>query len=270
MTTFVPQEPLIDALEAQWRTIADLASGLTDEQWTAPSGLPGWELRDVVAHVLGTESMLAGRSPDTSIDPSVIEHVKNPIGELNERWVDHYRHRSREELMDDYAAVTAERNKALWGMTEGQWDAETATPVGPESYGRFMRVRVFDCWMHEIDLRDAASLGEPTDPTPASWALQEISATLPFVVGKRAGAPKGSTVVFDLTGVAPQKFCIAVDDRAAVVPTIDGAADATLTLDGADLARLAGGRPGADPSRVALAGDTALGTAIVKNLHYTI
>ncbi|MBM7367029.1 maleylpyruvate isomerase family mycothiol-dependent enzyme [Gordonia hydrophobica] len=270
MTTLVPQEPLIDALDAQWRTIADLASALTDEQWTAPSGLPGWELRDIVAHVIGTESMLAGRVPDSSIDTSTIDHVQNPIGELNERWIDHYRQRSRDELMADYATVTAERNTAMWGMTEGQWDAETATPVGPDSYGRFMRVRVFDCWMHEIDLRDAAGLGDPTEPAPASWALQEIAATLPFIVGKRAGAAKGSTVAFHLTGASPQTVCIAVDDRAAIVPTLDRDADATLTLTGPDLARLAGGRPGADPARVTLAGDSALGSTIVAKLHYTI
>ncbi|ALG86875.1 hypothetical protein ACH46_12975 [Gordonia phthalatica] len=261
---------MIDALEAQWTAIADLATSLTDEQWTAPSGLPGWQVGDVVAHVLGTEAMLAGRTPDSTIDPTTIEHVKNPIGELNEHWIDHYRHRSRDELMTDFAAVTAERNKAMWGMTEGQWDAETGTPVGPESYGRFMRIRVFDCWMHEVDIRDAVGLGGPEQTVPALWALREIAATLPFVVGKRARAPKGSTVAFDITGVAPLTLYIATDERAALVPSIDGAADVTLTLDGADLARLVGGRSAADISRVTVDGDRDLGSAVLTNLHYTI
>ena len=270
VTTFVPQEPMIAALQTQWSAIADLAASLTDDQWRAPSGLPGWQVGDVVAHVLGTEAMLAGRSPETTIDAAAVDHVKNPIGELNERWIDHYRNRSRDELMADFATITSEREKAMWGMTEGQWDAETGTPVGPESYGRFMRIRVFDCWVHEVDIRDAVGLGDPTNPEPALWSLREISATLPFVVGKRARAPKGSTVTFVLTGVAPQTVHIAVDERAAVVPTIDGTADVTLTLDAADLARLVGGRPGADASRVTVDGDHELGAAIVANLHYTI
>ena len=39
-----------------------------------------------------------------------------------------------------------------------------ATPAGPDTYGRFMRVRDFDCWMHLQDIRDA--LGQPA-PDPA-------------------------------------------------------------------------------------------------------
>lgn len=270
MTTYVPQEPVIDALRTQWEAIADIARTLSDEQWSTPSGLPGWQVGDVVAHVLGTESMLAGRVPESSIDASAVEHVKNPIGELNERWIDHYRQRSRDELMADFAAVTAEREKAMWGMTEGQWDAETATPVGPESYGRFMRIRIFDCWVHEVDIRDALRLGVPDRAAPAEWALQEISATLPFVVGKRAGAPAGSTVEFTLTGVAPMTVYVATEERAAVVPAIDGTPTTHLTLDGVDLARLVGGRPSADTSRVTIEGDAELGAAITSNLHYTI
>ncbi|NLG48455.1 maleylpyruvate isomerase family mycothiol-dependent enzyme [Gordonia sp. (in: high G+C Gram-positive bacteria)] len=270
MTTLVPQEPLISALEAQWQAIADLASTLTDEQWEAPSGLPGWQIRDIVAHVLGTESMLAGRQPDATADAGAPEHVKNPIGELNERWVEHYRSRSRDELMSDYATVMAERSKALYGMTEGQWDAETATPVGPESYGRFMRIRVFDCWIHEIDIRDALGLGTPQNADCAHWAVREIETTLPYIVGKKARAEVGSTVRFDITGVYPCTIFIATEDRAAVMPAIDGKPDTTLTVDGVDLARLAGGRPRADESSVRVEGDTALGVAIVRQLHYTI
>ena len=33
------------------------------------------------------------------------------------------------------------------------------TPAGPDTYGRFMRVRIFDCWMHEQDIRRA--VGRP-------------------------------------------------------------------------------------------------------------
>ena len=29
------------------------------------------------------------------------------------------------------------------------------TPAGKDTYGRFMQIRVFDCWLHEQDIRDA-------------------------------------------------------------------------------------------------------------------
>ncbi|WFN91577.1 maleylpyruvate isomerase family mycothiol-dependent enzyme [Gordonia sihwensis] len=270
MTTIVPQEPLISALETQWKAIDDLVSPLSDAQWTAASPLPGWQIRDIVAHIAGTESMLAGRQPESSIDTSQIAHVKNPIGELNERWIDHYRSRSRDELMTDLRTVTAERSKALRGMTEGQWDAETATPAGPDTYGRFMRVRDFDCWVHEIDIRDALGLGVPENVEPAHWALREIESSMPYVVGKKARAEVGSTVRFDITGLYPFTFFVVTEDRAAVVPAVDGEPDVTLRLDGLDLARSVGGRPSAGDAEVEVTGDTELGAAIIRSLHYLI
>ena len=53
-----------------------------------PTSLPGWNVHDVVAHVIGTESMLQGvATPEADIDVSTLKHVRNDIGVLNERWV---------------------------------------------------------------------------------------------------------------------------------------------------------------------------------------
>ena len=40
-------------------------------------------------------------------------------------------------------------------MSQEEWDAESFTPAGKSTYGRFMQIRVFDCWLHEQDIRDA-------------------------------------------------------------------------------------------------------------------
>ena len=121
-----------------------------------PTSLPGWTVHDVVAHVVGTESMLHGvGTPEADIDVSTLKHVRNDIGVLNERWVRKLRGLSAAELLDRFRATTAERRDALTDMDDDEWDELTATPAGPDSYGRFMRVRIFDCWMHEHDIRDA-------------------------------------------------------------------------------------------------------------------
>ena len=80
----------------------------------------------------------------------------------------------------------------------------------------------------------------------------------------------GSTVTVDFTGVAPRAVHIAVEERAAVVPALDGPADTTLTVDLVEYARLIGARPTADPSKVAVTGDERLGEKIVASLHYLI
>ncbi|WP_132991628.1 maleylpyruvate isomerase family mycothiol-dependent enzyme [Gordonia zhaorongruii] len=270
MPTSVEKAPMIEALVAQWQVIDDLVSSISDEQWQADSGLPGWNVADVVAHIVGTESMLDGREADSVRDVSGLPHVKNSIGELNERWLDHYRSRSRDEVMADYREVTAKRAADMRAMTDDAWNVEMPTPAGRDTFGRFMRVRNFDCWVHEMDLRDALGLGEPTAPEPATWALQEMTATIPFLVGKKAGAPKGSAATFDFSGLVPMQVHVAVDEKASAVPALDAPADVTLSLTVVDFARLAGDRPKADPADVVIAGDAELGSAIVTNLHYMI
>ena len=166
------------------------------------------------------------------------------------------------------------RTAALTAMSPEEFEADAVTPAGPDTYGRFMRIRVFDCWIHEIDLRDALADGStPTDPASADAALEEISSSLPFVVGKRASAPAGSTVRFEITGLAPRDVRIAVDGRATLVESFadgDDAADLTLRVDGVELARLVGGRRDADPGAVEVIGDEALGKAVIDRLDYVI
>ncbi|GAB33464.1 maleylpyruvate isomerase family mycothiol-dependent enzyme [Gordonia otitidis] len=272
--TVVDKDAITSALIAEWSVLRALAGQLTDEQWSAPSVLPGWTNADIVAHIIGTESMLDGRDVAAADDIADREHVKNPIGELNERWADHFRARPRPEVLAALDDIIETRTAALTAMSPEEFEADAVTPAGPDTYGRFMRIRVFDCWIHEIDLRDALADGStPTDPASADAALEEISSSLPFVVGKRASAPAGSTVRFEITGLAPRDVRIAVDGRATLVESFadgDDAADLTLRVDGVELARLVGGRRDADPGAVEVIGDEALGKAVIDRLDYVI
>ena len=83
--------------------------------------------------------------------------MRNDIGVMNECWVRHLSGESGGGVLERFRAMTEDRRKVLTGMSDEEWNAVTLTPVGPESYGRFMRVRVFDCWMHEQDIREALS-----------------------------------------------------------------------------------------------------------------
>ena len=62
-------------------------------------------------------------------------------------------------MLADLREVIAERRAALAGMDQAAFDAESFTPAGPDTYGRFMRIRVMDMWMHEQDIREA--VGRP-------------------------------------------------------------------------------------------------------------
>ncbi|MGV9859245.1 maleylpyruvate isomerase family mycothiol-dependent enzyme [Gordonia sp. NPDC003425] len=270
--THIDKAAITDALRAQWAALRTLAGDLTEAQWSAPAVLSGWSNADVIAHVVGTESMLAGRRPQAA-DISGRSHVRNPIGELNEGWVEHFRDRPRADVLAAFDEIVGVRTAALEAMSDEEFDAEAMTPAGPDTYGRFMRIRVFDCWMHELDLRDGVAVAPPSDPVTAGWAFDEIEASLPFVVGKRAGVPSGRRVLIELTGPGGRTVRIAVDQRAAAVeefPDGDASADVSLRADTAVFARLAGGRRDADPGAVRIDGDEALGKSILDRLDYVI
>lgn len=269
--TIISKEPIVAALVAEWAALDALGSSLSDEQWSMASVLPGWTIKDVIAHVVGTERLLSGDPiPGTDEVVKDLPHVHNPVGILNERWLTYYRKLPPVAVMNDLRTVTAARAAVLHGMSQAQFDGQTQTPVGPESYGRFMRIRNFDCWMHELDVRDSLGLPAPDDLDTAAPALVELVNALPMLVGKRADAPQGSRIRFVLSGIGAQTVDIEVTDRARIVATLSGAPDVTLTADTCEFARHLGGRASAGRDGFAIDGDADLGGRIVDNLRFTM
>ncbi|MFZ0834026.1 MAG: maleylpyruvate isomerase family mycothiol-dependent enzyme [Mycobacterium sp.] len=276
MATQLDKQQVLDGLFRSWENIDELLAGLSDEQWKAPTELPGWRVHDVVAHIVGTESFLMGVPPPTpDCDVSALPHVKNQIGEMNECWVRHLRDEPPDAMLDKFRSVTAERRQSLTAMDDDAWNETTATPVGPDTYGRFMRVRIFDCWMHEQDIRYAAGVWANDDVLlagSAEQALAEITSSLGRIVGKLGGAPDGSRVAFELTGPLQRTLRVAVDGRAAVVDEFDGPPTTTIRLDAVLFTRLAGGRTTAAENEAAIEidGEEALGRQLVERLNFVI
>jgi uncharacterized protein (TIGR03083 family) len=269
--TALPREPLVEALTAVWSAVETLATATTDEQWRRASILPGWTVGDVVAHVMTTERMLLGDPvPDVAADVEAFDHVCNSIGAINERWLEFYRTRDRATVLADYRDVIARRTAALAAMAQEDFDADSFTPAGPDTYGRFMRIRVFDCWMHQLDLCDTLGVELVVDPIPIVAAMYEIFASMPYVVGKKAGAPDGCRVRFVIEGPVPRTLNIAVDGRAGIVRELDRDPDLTLTFNYTEFARLAGGRATGSQGAVVISGDRELGEKVLADLAFVM
>ena len=275
--TKLDKPAVLAGLFAVWDDIDMLAGDFAEADWQTPTPLPGWKVRDVVAHLIGVESMLQGAdTPNADIDVSTLKHVRNDIGVINERWVRKLRDVSTAELLDRFRATMADRRKALSGLSNTSWHEVTATPAGPDSYGRFMRVRTFDCWMHEHDIRDG--LGRPASTSelvgPASdLALDEVAASMGFVVGKLGGAPDGSRVSIELAGPLGRTINVAIEGRGRVVGNFgDDDPTSTIRLDGLLFTRLAGGRTplAQHADAIVYGGDEAVGRRVVEHLNYVI
>lgn len=275
--TVLDKNEVLTALFASWDAIEAVLAGLPDDAWQSPTSLPGWTVHDVVSHIVGTELMLSGEpNPEPGVDVAAREHVRNDIGAINERWVEQLRPESPAAMLAKFREVTTRRKAALSAMPLQEWNTVTFTPAGPDSYGRFMRVRVFDCWVHEHDIRDA--VGRPAGDAElagpdARLALDEMASSMGFVVGKKGKAPEGSRVLLTLTGPVSREIRVAVDGRAALVEDFAGVEPTVaITVDGLQFTRLAGGRPliAGRASEIEYGGDVEAGKRIVENLAYVI
>jgi uncharacterized protein (TIGR03083 family) len=159
-------------------------------------------------------------------------------------------------------------------MTKDEWDKEGFTPEGPGPYRQFMAIRVFDSWYHEQDIREAVGADGDLDGPVATLSVERIARGLPYVVGKKAGAPQGTTVVFEVSGPTATTVSIGVEGRAAVLDQVPANPTVRLALDSRTYARLAGGRwtgqRALDDNRVTISGDRELGERIVRDMAFTI
>ncbi|MFC4377605.1 maleylpyruvate isomerase family mycothiol-dependent enzyme [Nocardia halotolerans] len=280
MTDRTPQrEQLTDLLAQQWEAIALLVSELDEKAWRQPSPLPGWTLFDVVAHVIGTESWLLGQTPPPhdplrpKTDVRTLPHVRNEVAVLNEIWVDRLRPLPGKRLLALFDEVTEARRAALAAMDDEAWEAPTVSPVGQVAYGRFMRVRLFDCWMHELDLADGIGRSVNEGGARAETAFTELTLGLGRAVVKGAKAPDGARITLDLTGPVTRQVHLAVaGGRGSVLDEADEDPTAVIRMDSGLFARLRGGRRTAADhlGEVTFEGDRALGERLVQNLAFTI
>ncbi|AYF74997.1 maleylpyruvate isomerase family mycothiol-dependent enzyme [Nocardia yunnanensis] len=272
MTDTVPDRAEITALLSdQWDALTRLVDGLDENRWRLASPLPGWTVFDVLAHIIGTESLLLGEpTPELSVAGA---HIRNDIGALNEKWIESLRPLTGSQLLERFLEVTGRRLKVLEQTTDEAWAELVPTPVGMAPYGRFMRIRLFDCWMHEHDIADALGVSVDEGGSRGAAAFEELLPALGKAAVKGAGAPDGSRLTLDLTGPMARQVHLAVEGgRAALVETLDAPATSVIALDSRLFARLRGGRTTADehPDEITVTGDTDLGRRLARSLAFTL
>lgn len=265
-------DPIIEVLVDQWDALAALCDDLTEEEWKTPTALPGWSVQDCVSHIIGIERMLMG-DPQPDVATDHLAHVNDPMGASIESWVEARRSMTGREVLDEYREQTARRAEQLRAMTDEEMDVVGWSPVGEVPYRVFVQIRVFDVWMHEQDVRRA--LGRPghLQGPAVDVSLDRVKAALGFVVGKKASAPDGSSVVFELDGAPVPRFTVVVDGRARVVDDAPAEPTVRIRLPFESFIALGGGRWHTDEALAAggveVTGDRDLGRHILDSMAFT-
>ena len=152
-----PLSALLDDLRAEQ---ADLRALVTDADLDAPTPAEGWDVRDAVAHLAGTdvEALKAATRPEQFLAelPVVAQDVDGFLrGQLRER-----RGLSREQLLEQWQRGFDDMVTAFADVPPGTKVPWYGPPMSPAS---FATARLMEYWAHGQDVVDA--LGATRAPT---------------------------------------------------------------------------------------------------------
>ncbi|MFB7527800.1 maleylpyruvate isomerase family mycothiol-dependent enzyme [Streptomyces sp. NPDC056178] len=273
MTVHPSLQTYADAWTHSIESIAELVKPLSEGEWNARTPCPNWSVRDIVSHIIGMESEQLGDPRPIHTLPRDLFHVQSDFARYMEMQVDVRRHHTAPEMTSELEYTIIRRARQLRNETRAP-ETMVRAPLGAEQTLELaLRMRAFDVWVHEQDLR--TTLGQPgnLDSPGASIVRDTLLAALPKVVAKDAGAPNNSAVVLDVHG--PMEFLRTVRVDAEGRGSVDGSPSlgpaVTLAMDWETYFRLACGRVrvGAVADRVKVEGDQELAAAILQNFAVT-
>jgi uncharacterized protein (TIGR03083 family) len=232
--------------------------------------LPGWSVKDQLAHICGIESALLGR-PEPG-DPVQAAHVRNEIGAINEREILARRNRSIDELLDELRDATAERGKVIASWTDEEWNEDAQGVLGVASRTKILGVRIVDVFTHEQDVRVATGRAGHLNGDVARFVFGQMAGSMGFAVGKRAQAADGQSVLFD---ISPPGESFAIEMQGARGIRVDVTAQPTVRLatDMEAFLRLTAGRWAPrrliEDGRLRVDGDPDLADRVLTGMNIT-
>ncbi len=244
----------------------DAVDGLDEAGWATPTGCPGWDVHDQLAHVIGIERTMLGDPADEVTLPE-LAHVRNDLGRSVEVAVQARRGRPGAALVAEAQETFTRRLAALDAMEPAALSTELAGPGGMASKAsQMLRTRVFDMTSHEHDIRRALERPGDTTGPHVDIAVEQVLRAWARHLPRRIG-PEGVLEV-RVAGRAPVQLSFADgaihrDEAEVVAPT------ATIHLDVSELLAVGGGRTDAPaPGAVPIDGDRAWARRVLE--HATI
>jgi uncharacterized protein (TIGR03083 family) len=267
------REELAGYVDVWWQAIndfLDLLESVPEEQWSTPTDLAGWDVRAVASHTAHLEGILAG-APEETADVGEPPHVSGVMGLYTEIGVVNRRSASPDSIIDEIRSAATARHAALLADPPADASGLPSPIFGgvPWTWRTLLRNRPLDVWMHEQDVRRAIGRPGGMDTAPARHTAEYLTESLGFVLGKKVGAPPGTTLVLDMDGHAPCAFRVNDSRRGERLPEPPADPTVTLRMDRESFIRLAGGRCEPEPGAVSIEGDRELGGRVVASMATT-
>ena len=267
------REELAGYVEVWWQAVndfLDLLEAVPEEQWDTPTDLAGWDVRAVASHTAHLEGILAG-GPEETADVGEPPHVTGLMGLYTEIGVVNRREADADTIINEIRAAATSRHTAL--LENPPTDAAALPPTifagVPWTWRTLLRNRPLDIWMHEQDVRRAVDRPGGLNTAPARHTAEYLAESMGFVLGKKVGAPAGTSLVLRMAGSEPFAFVVNDSGRGERLPEVPASPTVTLRMDRESFIRLAGGRCDAAPGAVTVEGDQALGAQVLAAMATT-
>lgn len=188
------------AIDECWDALLADLDAIATPEWSLPTPCPEWNVRDLAAHLGAAQASFQGMPlpspPADWVNPFTgLDAMTNAGVEARRSW-------TTEQIVDEIREASARQRAQIASLDEAGWSADTMGPIGPTTQAGLTRLRVFDLFVHLMDLRHA--LGRPLAPeaTPeaaavaAGWAVDHSG----WGAGKKAHLPDGTRVRLALSG----------------------------------------------------------------------
>jgi uncharacterized protein (TIGR03083 family) len=190
---------IVRAVKAERRATLTLLRELEPDRFDTPTALPGWRIREVVAHLITTDKS----SVTGGIIPTVLlSRNTDRLEEWNERQVPKWANRPVTDLLVGLERWGRRFGRLADSVPAGMYKVRIPTPWGRAPGGIAFWVRAYDEWVHRHDIRRALDLpDEQVDLAPvAEFLLNAIG------YGTLESLARVGTIAISFDGVPLPEF----------------------------------------------------------------
>lgn len=262
---------LLDLWEETSQDLLAVLRELTPEEHDRPA-LPGWTVKDVLAHLAHLESEAAGmEQPDEAQVGSEARPNQPMPTAVTEAGVAARRERSAAALLKEFETACVRRRELLADLDTSDLKALAPGLAGSLGWdlGTWLRNRPIDLWVHEQDVR--AATGRPLTTTGEGAVHVAGLMTRTFPVALRR-LPVGTGVIARIYGPQGRDIAARVgeDGRAAPFDPEEAKGEETvLAMDDITWLRLTGGRLDPADAEVEVTGDAEVAASVLGRLNVT-
>ncbi|MEV5892062.1 maleylpyruvate isomerase family mycothiol-dependent enzyme [Nonomuraea fuscirosea] len=243
MTIFGPVIDVRPLFSREREAMLDLLGSLGPADWSKPTVCPGWDVHDIVGHVLNDHMRRLSGSRDGYGGAVFADDETLPayLARVNEEFVRATRQLSP-QVMIDLLGHLGHQLDAVWAARDLEAPADlnvswAATDVGSPVWLDIAR-EYTEFWVHQQQVRDAVSVPGACGPELMGPVLDVFARALPYALREQE-RPEGTAVTLEVTGPAGARWSAArCAGRWAMSPA-DADPAALVTMDQDTFWRLA-------------------------------